>query len=886
MKETQLRNIVRQEIVNKLDKLQTEGEDPFVPTYGKGDVVHDCPKHVQETKTGLYGKVTGHTLNEAGDVNFVDVDFGTGKVFKNIPTKKLKVIQENHHVHETNPEPITGAGEEDVVSEDGTKCDCAQAHPGISHKAYDSQQLAEDIKVLTRKPNEQGSSLGYRLTKKQHTKMLAFLKKNNSNADVKQLISTLKDKYSDSVGITIDGKSFFVYGNYGSLRIGTGGKVSQWSDASSAALTKYIGEAVLLEAVTSRQVTKAFSDISKLSMEMLENLEKYKAAKKSGNEADIKKYVKVAGTLSVKKRKAEADMEKMITQLDKDVELVEENRLTEGKSVKTIKDLENSVHGTKVSGGGYGPWKKTTSNNWKNLKTNNNLHNQALFNQLQGFSDFIIEGKITEAKDQKLAKLFQISKTINVKAGEDKLYKLSQDWESWNVDNDDKYDDLVDHLFMAVELVQDAGEPGKNNVVKDKEYYSYIKSAESHLKQFRTGVVKAMRLHTEGTLTEAPMDNRFSKEWEKNCKVLTTHIQHELRKKHEGHRIVALKKFAKDIARVSSIPEQMSKFVGMNERALKSTKPRLTEAFASRKLGQVFGAVNRYTAEKSFLVNMAKSFNLEWDKITDDQVKGPDTKLDRKGIDLIIATKDVTLPATSTYDWRTQIKKGQLLSATIKGKRVWSGRGSKISTGGGKDRRFVGLDKRGYSNVKSILSIDGAVVYHIDPELKSRGAGEKQASRAEAKAGAAALMSARDTAQQNRNRYEAALKVRVGAEGKGSLIKMIETATKLYEKVLKEKLSMLKKGMVSTESWNNDSWQLVSRAHEQMVREFQYWMKEAADQEAQAKKGSDKFDSTGYIQKQMNQYALNIKQQFNKMNTALKKIDKSKEYSKVQGRAY
>jgi hypothetical protein len=40
---------------------------------------------------------------------------------------------------------------------------------------------------------------------------------------------------------------------------------------------------------------------------------------------------------------------------------------------------------------------------------------------------------------------------------------------------------------------------------------------------------------------------------------------------------------------------------------------------------------------------MAKSYGLEWDKITDAQVKGPDTKLDRKGIDLIIATKDVNL---------------------------------------------------------------------------------------------------------------------------------------------------------------------------------------------------------------------------------------------------
>ena len=105
------------------------------------------------------------------------------------------------------------------------------------------------------------------------------------------------------------------------------------------------------------------------------------------------------------------------------------------------------------------------------------------------------EGKLTEAKDQKLAKLFQASKLANVKMGEDKLYKLSQAWERWNVDNDDKYDNLVDPLFAAIELVQDAGQPGKNNVVKDKEYYSYIKSADKHLKQFNKDVIKAMREH-------------------------------------------------------------------------------------------------------------------------------------------------------------------------------------------------------------------------------------------------------------------------------------------------------------------------------------------------------------------------------------------------------
>ena len=321
MKESRLRNLVRQEIITKLDKM-TEGKDPFVPTYGKGDVVHDCPKHVQETITGKRGKVTGHTLNESGAVNFVDVDFGTGKIFENIPTKKLKILEMQEHAHNIKEEPVTGAGEEDVVTETGHKCDCATTHPGISHRAYDSQQLAEDLKVKAKKDNEMGSSLGYKLTEPQHKKMLAFLKKNKSNSDVKQLLSTLKDKYSDSVSITLDNRPFFVYAHYGQLRIGSGGKVSQWNDGMKKALTKYIGESVLYEKVTPGQVSKAFDNVAKVSLELIKNLESYKKAKSSGNEADIKKYTKMAGDLTKKKKAAEANAEKMIQALDKDAKLV------------------------------------------------------------------------------------------------------------------------------------------------------------------------------------------------------------------------------------------------------------------------------------------------------------------------------------------------------------------------------------------------------------------------------------------------------------------------------------------------------------------------------------------------------------------------------------
>ncbi len=95
-----LKDWIRKEIREALKEA-----DDFKPEFGTGDVVHDCPKHVQEMKSGKKGKVVSHTLNESGEVNYVDVDFGTGKVFKNIPTKKLKVLEGRTHEHVTKAEP-------------------------------------------------------------------------------------------------------------------------------------------------------------------------------------------------------------------------------------------------------------------------------------------------------------------------------------------------------------------------------------------------------------------------------------------------------------------------------------------------------------------------------------------------------------------------------------------------------------------------------------------------------------------------------------------------------------------------------------------------------------------------------------------------------------
>lgn len=82
---------------------------------------------------------------------------------------------------------------------------------------------------------------------------------------------------------------------------------------------EFVGEA---KKVTPGQVSKQYEIVAKISKDLLANLADYKAAKESGNEDDIAKYTKIAGELSAKKREAESKMNKLISMLDADTQLM------------------------------------------------------------------------------------------------------------------------------------------------------------------------------------------------------------------------------------------------------------------------------------------------------------------------------------------------------------------------------------------------------------------------------------------------------------------------------------------------------------------------------------------------------------------------------------
>ena len=218
----------------------------------------------------------------------------------------------------------------------------------------------------------------------------------------------------------------------------------------------------------------------------------------------------------------------------------------------------------------------------------------------------IKEGKLTEAKSKsqkQLDILFKLSIAANVKHGEDRLYKLSQAWESWNVDNDDQYDDLVDPLFAAIELVQDAGEPGKNNVVKDKEYYSYIKSADKLLKQFNKDVKKAKILHKEG-VNEGKLTEALARGLKPLLQVGTT-----INKNAGEAALVKLSdKFdriddevAEDVASYlnMAIERMQDGYAGQATRALKAFNKACKDALSGKSIKSAFEGVNESTVNEA-----------------------------------------------------------------------------------------------------------------------------------------------------------------------------------------------------------------------------------------------------------------------------------------------
>ena len=132
----------------------------------------------------------------------------------------------------------------------------------------------------------------------------------------------------------------------------------------------------LNEKVSPRDVSKAFDVVAKIGMLMLANIDKYKAAKAKGDEAGVEKYKKIAGDLTKKRKTAEANMENLIQQLDKDAQLAynteAKQSLAESKQ-EVLKMAHKSKPGTSIMVGKDKYSKMADNNLWVNRMTNKTL---------------------------------------------------------------------------------------------------------------------------------------------------------------------------------------------------------------------------------------------------------------------------------------------------------------------------------------------------------------------------------------------------------------------------------------------------------------------------------------------------------------------------------
>ena len=322
----------------------------------------------------------------------------------------------------------------------------------------------------------------------------------------------------------------------------------------------------------------------------------------------------------------------------------------------------------------------------------------------------------------------------------------------------------------------------------------------------------------------------------------------------------------------------------------------ITEKFGSKILTKIHSttvpkeyAANKHTNKFAFNA-LSKRFNIKWDTITDKNIK-KGNRLTKKGLEIIVATKDGNITPTNQWSSTVGIKKGQMLGVSMDGKRVWMGggyqRNAVAKTGQGSRDGNIGLDARGFNKLDQLLKIDvKPIVLQID--YKAGGdAGTDRASRQDAKNGATALMDAKKVKQQNVERYRQAAKDAAGAAGVKPLEKMFDDITKLYVKVLEEKTKMLKKGYIQ-DGWYT-TWGEVTNAYTNMTRSMESYLRYSADIEASKKKDGDGYDPSRYAKDAQGDYAKSIKDSYNNMKSKLAKLasdKKYKEYNKIKGSAY
>ena len=240
----------------------------------------------------------------------------------------------------------------------------------------------------------------------------------------------------------------------------------------------------------------------------------------------------------------------------------------------------------------------------------------------------------------------------------------------------------------------------------------------------------------------------------------------------------------------------------------------LMEKFESRKLSDLYKLLNaeRWQGGKQIFDKMARLKKFDWVNVPDSAViKSTSGDAGSEVMNVFIVTKAKQNMQDKGYYYST-IRPG-LLGLTL-GKKVLDANGSIVDRRS--DRAGGDYTKKGVHNFKQFNAY-ADVVYRIDISRVPSSA-DVQKSRAKAKEGATALMSARDILRANKRRYQDALTMKAGEGGWKSARDMVKRATELFQKAIENHTKMISNGMYM-DTWNNE-YGNASRLYSEIMRKF------------------------------------------------------------------
>jgi hypothetical protein len=221
-------------------------------------------------------------------------------------------------------------------------------------------------------------------------------------------------------------------------------------------------------------------------------------------------------------------------------------------------------------------------------------------------------------------------------------------------------------------------------------------------------------------------------------------------------------------------------------------KQPITEAFKSKQLSSLYKLFDK--GDKDFFQRLHNTYGIQWDKVPDDLIK----KGSGPGINIFVATSTKKNP-WAKQDWYATVSPG-LIGAT-QGKKPlyvtntrWSGdKGSKVSSSPGYSSKYlVGKDQHELNNFKRFNTL-ADIVYHIDVDAWSKyDPSDIQNIRKQRKMGAISFQDDKQFASENKARYEAILKDRIGS--RTEVDKMIRQAVALSNALMTKAFDNLQMG--------------------------------------------------------------------------------------------